>query len=89
MNQTAEPCKHQKIDLLYAKGRCSACGYEIGRGTMKKLITDSINKSYKRGYAEGYAKAMSETAKAQGPIDVPFEVKEQEVEDAPADTEAE
>lgn len=39
--------------------------------------------------AEGYAKAMSETAKAQGPIDVPFEVKEQEVEDAPADTEAE
>jgi len=89
MNTTTEPCKHPKINLVYAKGRCSECGYEIGRSTMKKLITDSIGKSYKQGYAEGYAKAMGETAKAQGPIDVPFEVKGQEVEDVPSATQAE
>ena len=68
MNET---CKHEKIDLVYAKGRCSACGKDIGRSLMKTIVIESAKRAYKEGYSAGYIKATEDAKKPVEPIEVP------------------
>lgn len=67
----AEVCKHEQATLIYAKGRCSNCGKEIGRSDMKRILIADRKAQYQAGFKAGYSKAVEDSRKPAEPIAIP------------------